>query len=141
MCGTVVKDIAEKIYASSTVFDMKEVEADLESVLYPQIKNGNYAALKNVTKKLNIKTSEGNSIESQYVTASKNESKGVTLKGLPQIQNQVPNVVGMGAKDAVFVLENCGLRVSLSGRGRVVSQSVKDGSKVVSGQTVTLTLK
>jgi len=63
------------------------------------------------------------------------------LKELPIAANVVPNVVGMGAKDAVFALENCGLRVSVSGYGSVASQSVNSGSKVVPGQTVTLTLR
>ena len=141
MCGTVVKDIAEKIYASSIVFDIDKVSNDSLKVPYPDIKNGNYAALKNVTGELKIKTNESNNIKSQYVIANEEEKKGISLKELPHIESLVPNVVGMGAKDAVFALENCGLRVSISGNGRVVSQSVKNGSKVVSGQTVTLTLK
>ena len=141
MCGTVVKDIAEKIYASSTVFDMKKIENDSTKTLYPQVKNSDYLALKNVTKELKIKTVEDNSIKSQYVITNEDERKGVTLKELPQIENLVPNVVGMGAKDAVFALESSGLRVSISGHGRVISQSVKNGSMIVPGQTVTLTLK
>ncbi|UQT36359.1 PASTA domain-containing protein [Parabacteroides distasonis] len=47
----------------------------------------------------------------------------------------------MGAKDAVFLLEQAGLRVSLSGVGRVVSQSIQPGQRVSKGQTVLLTLK
>jgi Cell division protein FtsI/penicillin-binding protein 2 len=141
MCGTVVKDIAEKIYAGSTVFDMKKIENDSTKTLYPQVKNSDYLALKNVTKELKIKTVEDNSIKSQYVITNEDEKKGVMLKELPQIENLVPNVVGMGAKDAVFALESSGLRVSISGQGRVISQSIKNGSKIVPGQTVTLTLK
>ena len=143
MCGTVVKDIAEKIYASSSssVLEMDKVADDSAKVLYPEIKNGDYAALKRVSKELNVKTNESNSIKSQYVAVSEDNNKIITLKDLPQIESLVPNVVGMGVKDAVFALENCGLRVTLSGYGSVVSQSVKNGSKVVPGQTVALTLK
>lgn len=140
MCGTVVKDIAEKIYANYTVFDVQKMPDDSLKVLYPDVKNGDYAALKNVTKELKVKTNANNSIKSQYVIANDGD-KGVTLKELPLVGNLVPNVVGMGAKDAVFALENCGLRVSLSGQGKVVSQSVRNGTKVVAGQTVVLTLK
>ena len=57
------------------------------------------------------------------------------LKGL------VPNVVGMGAKDAVYLLESVGLQTSLNGMGRVSSQSISPGSRVSKGQTVSLTLK
>ena len=141
MCGTVVKDIAEKIYAGSTVFDMKKVEDDSVKVIYPQMQNGDFVALKNVAKELKIKTNNEGNIKSQYVIVNEDDKKGVSFKELPRVENLVPNVVGMGAKDAVFALEDCGLRVTLSGQGSVVSQSVKNGSKVVPGQMVTLTLK
>jgi cell division protein FtsI (penicillin-binding protein 3) len=140
MCGTVVKEIAEKIYANCTVFDMKKMPDDSLKVPYPDVKNGDYAALKNVMDDLKVKANRTTKVSSKYVIANESD-KGVTLKELPLIGNLVPNVVGMGAKDAVYALENCGLRVSLSGKGRVVSQSVKNGTRVVSGQTVTLTLK
>ena len=139
MCGIVVKDIAEKIYAGRTVFDMKKVPSDSLKSPYPNVLNGDYAALKNVTKSLNIKTN-GSNIKSTYVV-SNSDNRGVSLKDLPIVENLVPNVVGMGAKDAVFALEDCGLRVSVSGFGSVVSQSVANGSKVVPGQTVALTLR
>ena len=139
MCGIVVKDIAEKIYAGRTVFDMKKVPSDSLKSPYPNVLNGDYAALKNVTKNLNIKTNDSN-IKSAYVV-SNSDSRGVSLRDLPIVENLVPNVVGMGAKDAVFALENSGLRVSVSGFGSVVSQSVANGSKVVPGQTVALTLR
>ena len=140
MCGTVVKEIAEKIYANYTVFDMQKMPDDSLKVAYPDIKNGDYVALKNVMNSLKIKANETTKVNSKYVIASENNN-GVALKELPLIGNLVPNVVGMGAKDAVYALENCGLRVTLSGKGRVVTQSIKNGSRVVPGQTVTLMLK
>jgi cell division protein FtsI (penicillin-binding protein 3) len=140
MCGTVVKEIAEKIYANCTVFDMKKVSDDSLKVIYPSVKNGDYAAVKNVMDELKVKSNTTGKINSKYVAVNENNA-GITLKELPQAGNVVPDVVGMGAKDAVYALENCGLRVSLSGRGRVVSQSVGKGSKPAPGQTVVLTLK
>ena len=140
MCGSVVKDIAEKIYSHCTVLDIKTAPADAQKTPYPYMKNGDYAALKNVAKGLQVKTVEEKNIKSDYVTSSSDNS-GVKLKELPVVGNLVPNVVGMGAKDAVFALENCGLRVTVSGYGSVVSQSVANGSRVAPGQAVTLTLK
>jgi cell division protein FtsI (penicillin-binding protein 3) len=127
MCGTVVKEIAEKIYANCTVFDIKKVSDDSLKVIYPDVKNGDYMALKNVMDELKIK------MKTTGKTDSKNE--------LPPAGSLVPDVAGMGAKDAVYTLENCGLRVSLSGKGHVVSQSIGKGSKVTPGQTIVLTLK
>lgn len=44
------------------------------------------------------------------------------------MQNFVPSVVGMGAKDAVYLLESKGLKVNLVGVGKVKSQSIANGS-------------
>ena len=141
MCGTVVKDIAEKIYASCTVFDIGIASDDPHKVAYPEIKNGDYAALKNVTDELKVKTSGGGNINSKYVLANDNNNNVIALKELPLTENLVPNVVGMGAKDAVYALEKYGLRVLLVGHGRVVAQSIRNGSRIVPNQTVTLTLR
>ena len=53
----------------------------------------------------------------------------------------VPSVVGMGAKDAVYLLESKGLKVRLNGVGRVRNQSIASGSRIVKGQTIALTLR
>lgn len=55
--------------------------------------------------------------------------------------NIVPDVSGMGAKDAVFVLKKRGLEVSIHGTGAVKSQSTASGTTVTKGQKITLTLE
>ena len=55
--------------------------------------------------------------------------------------NTVPNVIGMGAKDAVYLLESKGLKVRISGIGKVKNQSIPGGNRVVKGQTIVLTLR
>ena len=55
-------------------------------------------------------------------------------------ENRVPSVVGMGLRDALFILENQGLKVKTEGVGRVVRQSIRPGT-TPKGQTVILTLK
>ncbi|MGF2413680.1 MAG: PASTA domain-containing protein, partial [Ferruginibacter sp.] len=51
-----------------------------------------------------------------------------------------PNVVGMGLKDAVYLLENSGLKVAATGRGRVMNQSVTAGTNFKKGQIISLIL-
>jgi cell division protein FtsI (penicillin-binding protein 3) len=53
----------------------------------------------------------------------------------------IPDVRGMGARDAVFLLEKMGLRTNLTGAGKVVSQSFAPGQKLVKGTTITITLQ
>jgi cell division protein FtsI (penicillin-binding protein 3) len=52
----------------------------------------------------------------------------------------VPNVVGMGLKDAIFNLENRGIRVVFIGYGKVVAQAPAAGTSAA-GQTVTIKLE
>ena len=53
----------------------------------------------------------------------------------------VPNVKGMNVRDAVFLLEQMGLRVNFMGSGKVRAQSVPPDSKVIRGSAIFLTLK
>ena len=54
---------------------------------------------------------------------------------------QVPDVRGMGAKDAVYVLKKRGLRVSLHGTGAVKTQSIEPGTQITKGQSIRLRLE
>jgi len=54
-------------------------------------------------------------------------------------KSRVPNVKGMGARDAIYVLENLGMNVEVSGVGKVVKQTIKPGSKI-KGQDITIYL-
>jgi len=51
-----------------------------------------------------------------------------------------PDVVGMGLKDAVYLLENKGFQVFISGRGKVVNQSMIVGTTFNKGQKISLLL-
>lgn len=141
MSGGVVKAIAEKVCASHTAFDIGDMEKDSLAVTLPRPKAGERAALEYVLDKLDIEA-DNDSIETGWVTAKREEGREeVKLKDIPIREGGVPNVVGMGAKDAVYLLESAGLQVSLRGLGRVSSQSITPGSRVLKGQTVSLTLK
>ncbi|MDR1919158.1 MAG: transpeptidase family protein [Tannerellaceae bacterium] len=103
MSGGVIRNVAEKIYATHTRFDVRKLPVDSLAVLSP-------------TPKVGIEE--------------------VKLK-----EGLVPRVIGMGAKDAVFLLEKAGLQVNLLGLGRVVSQSIPPGQQAVKGRTIAITLK
>ncbi|MEZ5021459.1 MAG: penicillin-binding protein [Bacteroidales bacterium] len=53
----------------------------------------------------------------------------------------MPNVVGMGLRDAIYMLENSGLRVNYSGRGKVAKQSPQPGVRISRGATVAIELR
>ena len=56
------------------------------------------------------------------------------------LEGTVPDVVGMGLKDAIYLLEKSGLVVSFSGVGVVQSQSFKPGTRVSRGSLISLRL-
>jgi cell division protein FtsI (penicillin-binding protein 3) len=66
------------------------------------------------------------------------QNKYIELEDKPIIKNLVPNVISMGAKDAIYLLENAGLKVRILGRGSVQSQSILPGSRIKKGEVITL---
>jgi len=63
------------------------------------------------------------------------------IKALTVSNQSMPDVKGMGLKDALFLLENMNVKVQLKGKGRIVSQSVASGSAISKGQTIQLELQ
>ena len=53
----------------------------------------------------------------------------------------VPDLKGLGLKDAIFAIENNGYRFSHSGTGHVVSQTPKAGTKAKKGDKISIVLK
>jgi cell division protein FtsI (penicillin-binding protein 3) len=58
------------------------------------------------------------------------------MKGFDVKNKLMPNVKGMGLKDALYMLESMGLKVVAKGKGKVVGQSVEMGKPVVKGMVV-----
>ena len=58
----------------------------------------------------------------------------------PAIAVEVENVRGMGARDAVYIIENRGAKVQIKGCGRVCQQSKAAGSVIKKGEVITLYL-
>ena len=67
-----------------------------------------------------------------------NENK-MLIEGKSIKKGKVPDVRGMGARDAVFVLENLGLMVSVQGKGKVTQMSVNPGTPI-RGQRIEIVL-
>ena len=73
----------------------------------------------------------------QLVTDS---NRHVTVQPRAQVRDIVPDVTGMGLKDAVYMLETSGLQVRILGRGKVQIQSLPPGTRILKGQNITLQL-
>ena len=64
----------------------------------------------------------------------------IEIKNQLLIENLMPDVTGMGAKDAIFLLENLGLKVKFKGVGRVRYQSIPQGRRIKKGMGIKLEL-
>jgi len=145
MSGVVFKQIAEGIMAQDVKLSVDDAR-DAKSVLLPDVKNGNLPAADYVLSHLGVKTRDGWS--GSYAngnpvwgtaTVKKNEVR--LDKAKTYARNLVPDVTGMGAKDAVYMLESRGVRVRLTGRGKVTEQSLPAGHKITVGETCNLKLE
>lgn len=139
MAGSVFSKIAERVYAKDLALDIKQA-VDSTSVFIPDVKNGDLAEAEAVLKDLSIKTVWKNERNSGWGYA-RNDTVNVALESKEGNSKLVPNVHGMGAKDAVYCLEKAGLKVRLEGVGHVYKQSITPGSRIVKGVTITLNLR
>jgi len=57
------------------------------------------------------------------------------------LKNLVPNVVGMSLKDALYLLENAGLKVQAVGTGKIRKQSMPPGTRIYRGSTIVIELR
>lgn len=140
MAGSVVKEIAEQVMLKDWRNIPISPTIDTTNVLLPKIHAGNMAEAIGVIKKLKIKYSADLS-DSEWGSAIISEEKVLISQHLPTETDEMPNVVGMGLKDAIFISENLGLQVQTQGYGKVVSQSLKKGSKITPGTTLILKLE
>ncbi len=68
------------------------------------------------------------------------EKNQPVVKAKNEDARQVPDVKGMGLKDALFLLESRDIRVATRGRGKVRQQSIAAGTPVTKNQKLTLDL-
>ena len=141
MAGSVFSKIAERVYAKDLRLPLTNA-IDTNSVVIPNVKAGEMREAQRVLEELEINIQGKVADSGKEVWGNTHVApQAVVLESRSNMQNFVPSVIGMGAKDAVYLLESKGLKVNLVGVGKVKSQSIANGTIVKKGQTVTLTLK
>ena len=122
MAGVVFHNISEGVMAKNLKLSVEDARDSL-SVFVPDVKPGNPKAASYVLSSLGISTD------------------GLAEPTADKHQKGMPDLRGMGARDAVFALEQRGLKARLTGTGRVKHQDRAPGSAVVRGTTVQLSLE
>ena len=138
--GSVFSRIAERVYAKHLYRDLAHAK-DSTAILVPDIKNGDIKEAAYVLQALNV-SNNGSSLKGEGPIWGKAQTSAnyATFEKVKKSKSLIPNVRGMGAKDAVYLLESMGLKVHLTGVGRVTAQNMTPGSSFKKGQTITLTL-
>ena len=121
MSGVVFHHIAEGVMAQNLKLSVADAR-DSSSVFKPAVKQGNNTAADYVLTDLNIK--EKPQLQQEKVSA-----------------HTIPNLTGMGARDAVYALEKRGVKAVIKGRGKVKSQSLYAGTDVKQGMKCELYLE
>lgn len=122
MSGGIFHHISEGVMAKSLKLSVADAR-DSMSVLVPSVLKGDNNAASYVLRQLGINTAN------------------VPMASLDIVAGKMPDVVGMGARDAVYQLERQGLRVKLDGKGYVVRQSISAGTSIQPGMSCLLELK
>jgi cell division protein FtsI (penicillin-binding protein 3) len=138
MAGMVFKNIAEEVYANNVRLSPESHPKDSDSAQLPHAKNGACKKLATVLSELNLKFNIANT-ESRWVKANVSRSQ-IELTNNIVTEGIVPDVAGMGARDALYLLEKSGLKVGLSGCGKVTAQSIAAGSRLVKGSYIEIRL-
>lgn len=144
VAGPVFKDVADKVYSTSLEIH-KEINPVRSQLAFkvPSTKMGSQEELQTVLTTLKIPVKTKNE-SAEWVAASALDSMSVNLMTsnveTSLKQGVVPNLTGMTARDAMYLLENRGMRVKLQGSGAVAKQSIPAGTIFKRGTEIILQL-
>jgi cell division protein FtsI (penicillin-binding protein 3) len=138
VAAPVFKKIADKIYSKDLDIHLHvEMSREAQKGVFPVIRAGNREELTMICTELGIPFHS--SVDEEWVRARLKDN--AVLWTTDEIAPGVmPNVTGMTLRDAIFLLENRGVRVSHTGQGRVITQSVNPGVKIGKESSITLKL-
>lgn len=135
VAGTVFKEISDKVYATRFFRDYKPENKDKIKPSAPDAGNGYREDINEVLKNLDVRYKR--TADDDWV-ATRESGDTVRLAGIKIQKGLIPDVRGMSLRDAVYLLENSGLRVHCTGKGHVLRQSPEHGARYSEGSVVSL---
>lgn len=139
VAGPVFREIADKVYATSLKM-YRPIAPDKQVVSddVPLARAGKKDDIQMIYDELGISANARQ--EATWVGSMKYDNS-VALTERKMMDNLVPNVTGMALTDALYLVENAGMRTRVIGNGKVVRQSIPMGSRVMKGSTMVLELR
>jgi cell division protein FtsI (penicillin-binding protein 3) len=127
VAGPVFREIADRVFTSDVnMFNPLNEQQFAVNSQIPESKIGERKATQEVFNAFGIKASFASNMDYVKIDSSR-KSTSIDVKIM---DGAVPNVSGMGLKDALFVLGNSGLKTQVRGSGRVVRQSLIAGTRI-----------
>jgi len=136
VAAPVFREIADKIHANRMFIPEAKHQENIMANL-PPFRSAHIADLENIYTVFNAHIPEK---PAGLYVATRLNADTVYFSEREFIENLVPNVVGMGISDAIYVMENAGLRVRFTGRGIVRTQNIRPGTRIREGSVVYLEL-
>ncbi len=144
MSGWVFHNISEGVMAHNLNMDISNARDSLQE-RRPKAMSGDLKAASMVLGHLGFDTQrqwgDNNSDQSFWGSVALGGTQYILKQKEKESDNIVPNVRGMGARDAIYQMERRGIKTKVVGRGKVRSQSLAPGEKVVRGSVCTLTMQ
>jgi cell division protein FtsI (penicillin-binding protein 3) len=139
VAGPVFRRIADCVYATDLSLEMaRDAEPINEHGETPNLLNGVLNDTKTICDEFNINyTAPENEADWVYTLENK---KAIELKPRNVAPENMPNVLGMGATDAVYLIEKAGMKAKVKGVGRVLKQFPEPGVRCRKGQLVYIDL-
>ena len=138
VAGPVFREIADCVFTSDFTLNLTENQNNQDNHQVPNMFNGLVNETMLVCDELDIKYKAADKSADWFYTYIDNET--INMKPRMLVENQMPNVLGMGAADAIFLIEKAGLKVKLKGVGKVRKQSPEPGSLCRNGQLIYIDL-
>ncbi len=137
VAGPVFREVADKVYATSLDMQRDYLAFSDRAVSAPYSKNGYLPETRYVFDKLGVPYLQEEAAKDAWVVVNSRDSV-VAVNPLKVMDFLVPNVRGMGLKDALYLLEKEGLQVIADGWGTVKKQSLPPGTRARPGTTIHL---
>ncbi|MGV3603346.1 MAG: penicillin-binding transpeptidase domain-containing protein, partial [Dyadobacter fermentans] len=137
VAAPVFKEVADRIYAYDVAIQ-KPVKDSIPEKSEDVKWAGTISDLNAISKTLNMTPAPA---DSEYATASLYK-KGKTKWNPREVDSRdVPDLQGMSMRDALYLMENKGFRVTFRGSGKVIEQSLPPGTNKSGSKTILLTLQ
>lgn len=140
VAGPVFREIADKLFA----LEAQQIPVQTVSLPKPDSSKFRYAGanekMKTVMQTLSLPYKDS-AAQTYWAVLEADENYRSVVKALDaKSSGQMPDLKGMGLRDALFLLEERKLKVQVKGKGKVISQSLPPGSMIQPKQTITIEL-